>query len=249
MKSISVIIITLNESLKIEACLDSVKWTDEIIVIDSGSTDNTVEICKKYTDKVYETDWPGFGPQKNRALSYASCDWVLSIDADEVVTPELKEEIQSALLNETFEIYDIPRLSSFCGRDLHYGGWRPDYVTRLFKNGSASFSNDSVHERLVFETKKGKLKESLIHTSIDDLDSMLSKVNAYSTAGTQRIVDKGKQVGLFSALSHGFWIFFRTYFLRLGFLDGKEGFIMAVSAGENTYYRYLKAYYLQKSKP
>ena len=249
MKSISVIIITLNESLKIEACLDSVKWTDEIIVIDSGSTDNTVEICKKYTDKVYETDWPGFGPQKNRALSYASCDWVLSIDADEVVTPELKEEIQSALLNETFEIYDIPRLSSFCGRDLHYGGWRPDYVTRLFKNGSASFSNDSVHERLVFETKKGKLKESLTHTSIDDLDSMLSKINAYSTAGTQRIVDKGKQVGLFSALSHGFWIFFRTYFLRLGFLDGKEGFIMAVSAGENTYYRYLKAYYLQKSKP
>ncbi len=249
MKSISVIIITLNESSKIEACLDSVKWTDEIIVIDSGSTDNTVEICKKYTDKVYETDWPGFGPQKNRALSYASCDWVLSIDADEVVTPELKEEIQSALLNETFEIYDIPRLSSFCGRDLHYGGWRPDYVTRLFKNGSASFSNDLVHERLVFETKKGKLKESLTHTSIDDLDSMLSKINAYSTAGTQRIVDKGKQVGLFSALSHGFWIFFRTYFLRLGFLDGKEGFIMAVSAGENTYYRYLKAYYLQKSKP
>jgi glycosyltransferase involved in cell wall biosynthesis len=249
MKSISVIIITLNESLKIEACLDSVKWTDEIIVIDSGSTDNTVEICKKYTDKVYETDWPGFGPQKNRALSYASCDWVLSIDADEVVTPELKEEIQSALLNETFEIYDIPRLSSFCGRDLHYGGWRPDYVTRLFKNGSASFSNDLVHERLVFETKKGKLKESLTHASIDDLDSMLSKINAYSTAGTQRIVDKGKQVGLFSALSHGFWIFIRTYFLRLGFLDGKEGFIMAVSAGENTYYRYLKAYYLQKSKP
>ena len=249
MKSISVIIITLNESLKIEACLDSVKWTDEIIVIDSGSTDNTVEICKKYTDKVYETDWPGFGPQKNRALSYASCDWVLSIDADEVVTPELKEEIQSALLNETFEIYDIPRLSSFCGRDLHYGGWRPDYVTRLFKNGSASFSNDLVHERLVFETKKGKLKESLTHTSIDDLDSMLSKINAYSTAGTQRIVDKGKQVGLFSALSHGFWIFFRTYFLRLGFLDGKEGFIMAVSAGENTYYRYLKAHYLQNPKP
>ncbi len=249
MKSISVIIITLNESLKIEACLDSVKWTDEIIVIDSGSTDNTVEICKKYTDKVYVTDWPGFGPQKNRALAHATCDWVLSIDADECVTPELKEEIQGVVSDNNFEIYDIPRLSSFCGKYLHHGGWRPDYVARLFKRESASFSNDSVHERLVFETKKGKLKESLIHTSIDDLDSMLSKVNAYSTAGTQRIVDKGKQVGLFSALSHGFWIFFRTYFLRLGFLDGKEGFIMAVSAGENTYYRYLKAYYLQKSKP
>jgi len=248
MKSISVIIITLNESLKIQACLESVKWADEIIIVDSGSIDNTVEICKKYTDKVYVTDWPGFGPQKNRALAHATCDWVLSIDADECVTPKLKEEIQGVVSDNNFEIYDIPRLSSFCGKYLHHGGWRPDYVARLFKRESASFSSDLVHERLVFEAKKGKLKESLTHTSIDDLDSMLSKVNAYSTAGTQRILDKGKQVGLFSALSHGFWIFFRTYFLRLGFLDGKEGFVMAVSAGENTYYRYLKAHYLQNPK-
>ena len=249
MQSISVIIITLNESLKIQACLESVKWADEIIIVDSGSIDNTVEICNQYTNKVYVTDWPGFGPQKNRALAHATCDWVLSIDADECVTPELKEEIQGVVSDNNFEIYDIPRLSSFCGKYLHHGGWRPDYVARLFKRDSASFSSDLVHERLVFETKKGKLKESLTHTSIDDLDSMLSKVNAYSTAGTQRILDKGKQVGLFSALSHGFWIFFRTYFLRLGFLDGKEGFIMAVSAGENTYYRYLKAHYLQNPKP
>ncbi len=248
MQSISVIIITLNESLKIQACLESIKWADEIIVVDSGSTDNTVKICKKYTDKVYVTDWPGFGPQKNRALAHATCDWVLSIDADECVTPELKEEIQGVVADNNFEIYDIPRLSSFCGKYLHHGGWRPDYVTRLFKRGVASFSDDLVHERLVFETKKGKLKKSLTHTSIDDLDSMLSKVNAYSTAGTQRILDKGKRVGLFSALSHGFWIFFRTYFLRLGFLDGKEGFIMAISAGENTYYRYLKAHYSQNHK-
>ena len=249
MQSISVIIITLNESLKIQACLESVKWADEIIIVDSGSIDNTVEICKKYTDNVHVMDWPGFGPQKNRALAHVTCDWVLSIDADEYVTPKLKEEIQRVIDNNNFEIYDIPRLSSFCGKYLHHGGWRPDYVTRLFKRKSASFSSDLVHERLVFEAKKRKLKESLTHTSIDDLDSMLSKVNAYSTAGTQRILDKGKQVGLFSALSHGFWIFFRTYFLRLGFLDGKEGFIMAVSAGENTYYRYLKAYYLQNPKP
>ena len=181
-------------------------------------------------------------------MAYATCDWVLSIDADECVTPELKEEIQGASSDDNFEIYDMPRLSSFCGRYLHHGGWHPDYVTRFFKNGSAVFSNDLVHERLVFKAKKRKLKSSLMHASIDNLDLMLSKINTYSTAGTQRILNKGKKVGLFSALSHGFWIFFRTYFLRLGFLDGKEGFIMAISSGENTYYRYLKAYYLQKSK-
>lgn len=248
MQSISVIIITLNEAKKIQACLESIKWVDEIIVVDSGSTDNTVEICHQFTDNVYVKDWPGFGPQKNRALTYATCDWILSIDADECVTLGLKEEIQRVISHNIFEIYDIPRLSSFCGRYLHHGGWRPDYVTRLFKRESALFSNDLVHERLVFNVKKGKLKESLVHASIDNLDSMLSKINAYSTAGTQRILDKEKKVGLLSALSHGFWIFFRTYFLRLGFLDGKEGFIMAVSAGENTYYRYLKAYYLQNSK-
>ncbi len=248
MQSISVIIITLNESLKIQACLESVKWVNEIIVIDSGSSDNTVDICEQYTDKVYVEDWPGFGPQKNRALAHTTCNWVLSIDADECVTPELKKEIQRTITENNFEIYDIPRFSSFCGKYLYHGGWRPDYVARLFKRGIASFSNDLVHERLIFKVKKGKLKESLMHTSIDDLDSMLSKINTYSTAGTQRILDKGRQVGLFSALSHGFWIFFRTYFLRLGFLDGKEGFIMAISAGENTYYRYLKAYYLQNHK-
>jgi len=248
MKSISVVIITLNESLKIKACLESVKWADEIIIVDSGSIDNTIEICKKYTNKIYETDWPGFGPQKNRAVSYASCEWVFSIDADEVVTPASHREIQDVIQQDNFEIYDIPRLSSFCGKELRHGGWYPDYVTRLFKNGSAKFSDDIVHERLVFTQKQGKLKNPLKHSSIDNLDSMLLKVNAYSTAGAKKTLNKNKKVGLTSALLHGFWIFLRTYILRLGFLDGREGFIMAVSAGENTYYRYLKAYYLRKSQ-
>ena len=248
MKSISVAIITFNESLKIEACLESVKWANEIIIVDAGSTDNTVEICKKYTDKVFEVDWPGFGIQKNRAIDYASCDWIFSIDADEIVTPRLREEIKTTIKENRYEIYDVPRLSSFCGRELRHGGWYPDYVARLFKSGTAKFSNDIVHERLVFTQKSGKLKEPLKHSSIDDLDSMLLKVNAYSTAGAKKMLNKKKQVGLVSALSHGFWIFFRTYILRLGFLDGREGFIMAISAWENTYYRYLKTYYLQKKQ-
>ena len=244
MPTISVIIITYNEADKIESCLQSVEWADEIIVVDSGSSDPTTEICRKYTSNIYTTDWPGFGPQKNRALSYATGDWVLSIDADEQISSELQLEIQQTIHNSHADIYQIPRLSSFCGRYLHHGGWWPDYVTRLFKRGAGEFSTDIVHERLLHTNKAGKLKNPIKHDSIDNLDSMLSKINNYSSAGALKIVEKEKSSGLGTALLHGFWIFFRTYLLRLGFLDGKEGFIMAISAGENTYYRYLKAYYL-----
>ncbi|MBT7308705.1 MAG: glycosyltransferase family 2 protein, partial [Gammaproteobacteria bacterium] len=132
MPSISVIIITLNESSKIESCLQSVAWASEIIVVDSGSTDNTTEICRKYTNEVYQTDWPGYGLQKNRALGYATSDWVLSLDADEFVTPELATEIQKVLESGEVDTYKIPRLSSFCGKYLRHGGWWPDYVARLF---------------------------------------------------------------------------------------------------------------------
>jgi glycosyltransferase involved in cell wall biosynthesis len=248
MPSISVIIITLNESSKIESCLQSVAWASEIIVVDSGSTDNTTEICRKYTNEVYQTDWPGYGLQKNRALGYATSDWVLSLDADEFVTPELATEIQKVLESGEVDTYKIPRLSSFCGKYLRHGGWWPDYVARLFRNHSAQFSEDIVHERLLFSGKSGILKQHLKHASIDNLDAMLSKINSYSSSGAQKMVARGKTTGLGSAISHGFWIFFRTYFLRLGFLDGREGFMMAVSAGENTYYRYLKAYYLAKKQ-
>ncbi|MFN5774725.1 MAG: glycosyltransferase family 2 protein, partial [Burkholderiaceae bacterium] len=150
--TLSVILITKNEAELVGQCLESVKWADEIIVVDSGSTDATVEICKRYTDRVTVTDWPGFGPQKNRALAMATGDWVLSIDADEEVTPGLAQEIrnmtQSPLTNAA--VYALPRLSSLLGRPMRHGDWWPDEVPRLFRRGEAQFSNDLVHERLEF---------------------------------------------------------------------------------------------------
>ncbi|SUV88617.1 transferase [Bordetella pertussis] len=148
--TLSVIIITKNEAANILACLESVAFADEFIVVDSGSTDNTVELARDFGARVEVTpDWPGFGPQKNRALDLATGDWVLSIDADERVTPELASEIQAAMAGATADCYEIARLSDFCGRFIRHSGWWPDYVLRLFRRGSARFTDAAVHERVV----------------------------------------------------------------------------------------------------
>jgi len=153
--NISVVIITKNEEANIERCLRSVDWADEIIVLDSGSTDRTVEISQELGARVSVTaDWPGFGPQKNRALEQATGDWVLSLDADEWVTPDLREEILNVISGPEGAVgFRVPRLSSFCGRFMRHSGWWPDYVTRLFRRGAAKFSDDVVHERVIAEGK------------------------------------------------------------------------------------------------
>lgn len=245
--SLSVIVITKNEAESIRACLQSVSWADEIVVLDSGSSDDTVAICREYTDKVVVTDWPGFGPQKNRALDLACSDWVLSLDADERVSAELRHELQAAMAAPgNCTAFKIPRLSSYCGRFMRHSGWWPDYVTRLFKRGSARFSSDLVHERLIVEGATGVLKPPLLHETYRDLEEVLDKINTYSTAGAHMLRQKGKKAGLTSAVSHGLWAFARTYFLRRGFLDGREGFMLAVSNAEVTYYRYLKRALMEK---
>jgi hypothetical protein len=246
MAGLSVIIITKNESLNIRECLETVKWADEIIVVDSGSTDATVEICRTFTPHVYQHDWPGFGLQKNRALSYASMEWVLSLDADERVTPELRTAIEVAMREGQAQGYEVPRLSSFCGRFMRHSGWYPDYVLRLFKRGSARFSDNLVHEKLLIESKTEKLSGLLLHYAFENLEEVLHKTNQYSSAGAQMQYQRGRQSSLSGAVLRGLWSFMRTYLLRAGFLDGREGFMLAVSNAEGTYYRYLKLMLLNK---
>ncbi|MEO8343819.1 MAG: glycosyltransferase family 2 protein [Gallionella sp.] len=248
MPSLSVIIITKNEAANIRACIESVAWADEIIVVDSGSSDATVEICRELGAQVYVHDWPGFGMQKNRALSYATKDWVFSIDADERVTSELRAEIQSALQGAQAEGYEIPRLSSFCGRYMRHSGWYPDYVLRLFKRSSGKFSDNLVHERVIVNGPIAKLQQSLLHESFRDLEQLLAKINHYSTASAQMLHRKNRTASLKKAVGHALWAFSRSYFLRAGFLDGREGFMLAVSTAEGTYYRYLKLMLLAEKK-
>ncbi|QDU00981.1 SPBc2 prophage-derived glycosyltransferase SunS [Gimesia chilikensis] len=247
--SLSVIVIVKNEESTIRECLASVAWADEIIVLDSGSTDQTVAICKEYTEHVYETDWPGFGPQKNRALEYASNEWVLSIDADERISYDLQTEIKRVIqMPKRYDAYSMPRRSNYCGRYMKHSGWWPDHVVRLFRRGKAEFSDDLVHERIVVQGRVGKLKEPIIHESLLTLEQILNTMNSYSTAGAKMMAEEQQEASLCKAICHGTWTFIRTYFLRAGFLDGKEGFMLAISNAEGTYYRYLKLMVLNREK-
>jgi len=242
---LSVIIITKNEAFHIGRCLDSVSWADEIIVLDSGSADNTIEICKHYTDKVYVTDWPGFGIQKQRALDYAQGDWVFSIDADEVVNSELKAEIQAAMVESLFNGYEIPRLSSYCGKQMRYGGWYPDYVLRLFKRETGCFTDNVVHERIMLQGDIGKLTSPLLHDAFINLEEVLHKVNSYSSLGADMLYQKNVSSSLTKAIFKALWTFIRTYVLKAGFMDGRQGLMLAISNAEGTYYKYIKLLELQ----
>lgn len=246
--SLSVVVITKNEAHHIAACLQSVDFADQVVVLDSGSQDGTQEIASKMGAQVHvKADWAGFGVQKNHALALATSDWVLSLDADETVSTALREEILKTLENPQHNAYSLPRLSSYCGQYMRHSGWYPDRVTRLFKRQSAQFSNDLVHERLLTTGTVGKLQEPLRHETYENLETMLEKMNRYSSAGAQGYAEKGIQGSLAQAIAHGFWAFIRTYFLRCGFLDGRMGLVLAISTAEGTYYRYLKLWLLQKN--
>lgn len=245
--TLSVCIITRNEARNIRDCLESVTWADEILVLDSCSEDDTEAICREYTEHFYiNEEWLGFGVQKNRVLDLATSDWVLSLDADERVTPALRAEIETVMTQDSpIGVYQLPRQSYYCGRQMRHSGWWPDYVVRLFKRGHGRFSDDLVHERLLFEGRPGRLSNPLTHFSYHDLSEVLERIERYSTAGAENQRDH-KRGSLGKAVTHAAFTFIKTYLLRLGFLDGREGFMVAVSNAETVYYRYLKMYYWQR---
>ena len=240
---LSVILITHNEAANIAACLASVGFADEWIVVDSGSTDGTADIARAAGAKVTVTaDWPGFGAQKNRALALATGRWVFSIDADERVTPELAASIRRAVAEDVDGPagYELSRLSNFCGQWMRHGDWYPDRVLRLFKREAARFSDDLVHERMIVAGRIARLDGELLHHTMPTLEGALDKMNRYSSGRAADKVAAGDSGGLWAALTHGLWAFARCYILHRGFLDGRLGFVLAVYVAENTYYRYLK---------
>jgi len=242
MARLSVIVITKNEAANIGDCLDGVAFADERIVVDDNSTDATAEIATQKGARVVAHAFRGFGAQKNYALSLAQGDWVLSIDADERVTPLLRAEIEAVIGRTGADGYELPRLSSFCGRPMRHSGWYPDYVLRLFLRGRGRFTDHVVHERVICDGSVGRLKELLLHTPVVRLEDALSRMDRYSTAGAEELVAAGRRVSFFSGISHSVWTFLRTYILRSGFLDGREGFLLAVANAQGAYYRYMKAW-------
>ena len=241
--TLSVIVIAKDEEGSIGRTLRSVAFADEIVVVDSGSGDRTADIAREHGAKVSVTaDWPGFGPQKNRALDLATGDWVLSLDADEWLTEESASEIRSAIASANHDVvaYRLPRRSSFCGRFMRHSGWWPDHVVRLFRRDRGRFSADIVHERLVVDGAVATLNEPILHETFVDLEDLVDKMNRYSTASAAQLQREGRRAGLVQAIARALWAFFRTYVLRAGFLDGREGFMLAFATAEGTYYRYAK---------
>ncbi|MGB3289234.1 MAG: glycosyltransferase family 2 protein [Burkholderiaceae bacterium] len=244
---LSVIIITKNEAAHIGACIDSVAFADQVIVVDSGSTDATREIAEGKGAKVSLTpDWPGFGPQKNRALDLAEGEWVLSIDADERVTPELAQAILRELEHPRAEAYKIARLSNFGGRWIRHSGWWPDHVLRLFKRGTARFKDVAVHESVLPRSQPQILDGHFLHYPYADLETFIAKINHYSSEAAAMMHARGKKTSVLGATGHAIWTFIRIYLIRRGFLDGKEGFILATMGAAGSFFRYNKLLFLNK---
>lgn len=245
---LSVIIITRNEALNLGECLASLAGiASEIVVVDSGSTDETVAIARAAGAKVIQTaDWPGFGPQKNIALGAASCEWILSLDADERLTAELRAEIRKAVQGASCNAYEMPRLSYFCGQPVRHGGWYPDYIVRLARRGKARFSDALVHESLIAQEPVGRLRTPLLHYSYRGMDDVRRKIDSYSQAGAKQMLARGKRTSQLQAIAHGGWAFLRTYLFKLGLLDGATGFRIACMNMQASYLKYARLLEMQQ---
>lgn len=246
MPTLSIIIVAKNEAINIADCVRCARFADEVIVLDSGSTDGTPELARTEGARVTVTDWPGFGAQKNRGIDLATGDWFFCLDADERISGELAAEIRAAIERADVNGFRVPRTSMYCGRFIRHGGWTPDYSWRLARRGAARFTSHAVHEHLQVQGPTGTLRHPIVHYSFRSMESVLEKLNRYSSASARDMTAAGRKGSLGRAVAHGVWAFFRTYVLRLGFLDGRWGFMLAVSNAEGTYYRYVKLWLLQR---
>lgn len=244
--TLSIAIITLNEEANIRRTLESVRWADEIVVLDSGSTDGTVAICREYTDKVFHQDWLGFSGQKNAAIDRTSGDWVLSLDADEPVEPALAEEIRSLIaLPGACVGYRIPRKTFFLGKWVRYGGWYPDLNLRLFRKGKGRFIERAVHESLRVDGTIGRTRNAIRHYAYPDLASYLDSINRYSSLAVEVMAEQGipaVKAGWPSLLLRPLFTFLHRYIFRLGFLDGKHGLVLNTFHAIYVFTKYAKAW-------
>jgi glycosyltransferase involved in cell wall biosynthesis len=241
---LSVIIIAKNEGSNLRRCLESIRWADEIILLDSGSTDNTLSIAREYTDKIITTDWQGYGIQKQRALEQATGTWVLNLDADESVSQPLKEAILDAIKQDKADAFRVPIYLNFYGKSLTHS-WCPKRHIRLYKREGAHYTDKIVHEGVLVpaEARIGKLEYGIEHHSFQDISHALYKMNKYSSYSAKIRNNANKKFSLFRSLIHSASMFFRCYFLQGGFLEGRDGFLLAVLSAHGSFYRGIKTLY------
>jgi glycosyltransferase involved in cell wall biosynthesis len=236
---ISAVIITMNEEKNIARCLKSLAWVDEIILVDTDSTDMTLDIARQIGAEVFSTPWHGYGPTKQFAVDRASGDWILSVDADEVVTPRLADEILTAIgAGEAADGYFLPRMTSFIGRWIRHSQWYPDYVLRLFRRGKGRFTDALVHEKIIVDGSVGYMKNPLLHYSYPDLASFFRKTAKYNDLGGKEFVQNGRKVSRLSLLLRPIATFYRHFVFHLGFLDGWAGFFIGILSAHRNYSKY-----------
>ncbi len=245
---LTVIIITKNEESNIRRCLESVRFADEIILVDSGSTDNTIAIAQEYTENIYQTDWQGYGIQKQRALSVATGKWVLNLDADESVSNELREEILERISDDSADAFRIPIQMFFYGQFLKYSA-SPKRHIRLFRRANSNYSNDIIHEKILVapNARIGKLKNAIKHHSYKDITHVLYKLNKYSSYSAKIRIESQKKSGFIRTLISTGWMFGRCFILQRGFMDGKLGFLFALFSAQGTFYRGIKQIYQDRN--
>ena len=238
---ITATIICLNEARAIRECLESVSWCDEIVVVDSGSTDRTVEIARQFTPKVIHRDWPGFVEQVKFAIEQATGDWVFCIDADERCTPELKEAVQRALAEaDPPGGFEVRRHAWYLGRWINHGGWYPDWKTRIVKRAGARCEGHGPHYRIAPEGPVRRLDADLHHYPYEDFSEQIRTVDKYSTVFAEEMHRQGKRFRLWRAVVHPLGKFVGCYFVKLGFLDGWPGFVIAIASAFHVFARYVK---------
>ncbi len=247
---VSVIVITRNEERNIVECLRSVSWAGEIIVVDAKSTDKTVELAKGFTNKVLVREWLGFAAAKNLALDEAVNEWVLWLDADERVTPELAAEIQSLVQNSSIRYagFEVARRAYFLGKWIKHCGWYPGYVTRLFRKTAGRFNESRVHERLELSGPIGRLQHDLLHYTDDNLYHYFLKFNRYTSLAAQDLAAENKQFTLYDVIVRPPFLFFKMYLLRLGFLDGVHGLILSLVSAAYVFVKYAKVWEKEQLK-
>ena len=246
MQKISVTIITLNEEENIRACLESVKWADEILVSDSGSSDRTVEICRAFGAKVFIDEWFGFGRQKNLTAGRTRNNWILNIDADERVTFELREEIEEALKRNDCAGYKTPRKNFFGGRWIRHCGWYPDYNLRLYRKNAGGFNERAVHEAVQVDGNVGYLKNPLEHYTYRDISDYLKRMDRYSTLAAEEMFKNDRTIGSADLLLRPVFTFLKMFVLQKGFMDGYAGLILSCLYSSYTFSKYAKLWEMLK---
>lgn len=251
---LAVALIVKNEAQHLAACLDTVQgWVDEIVILDSGSTDNTAEIAQRYTDKFYvNANWQGFGRQRQLAQSYVTADYVLWLDADERITPELKHSIEQAISTPNPQaVYQFARLSWVFGRYIRHCGWYPDRVIRLYPTQLTRYDDALVHEKvqLTKEMQLITLTGDAIHYTYNDVHHYLVKSAGYAKAWAEQRAQRGKRASLSQGITHALGCFLKMYVLKAGFLDGKQGFLLSLLSAHSTFVKYADLWVKTQTSP